>query len=339
MLQSTYSNTWASKKQQTRILDVSKYKTELCQNFMQFGSCPYGSRCQFAHGYVELKPRARDKQYKTKPCKNFALGHCPYGNRCRFIHGNEGTDEQPRLNSNLLSSSSGGGMQAMLPASSIFRSQADRTDHLPGDVLNDVTNASDSPPHNKSPSVAFKVDDASQKSEDHPFAQEVALGNVATHDASRRPSGDDQSLAGPSIYPYANPTSASIAAAAGAVNPFNVQSAKESSTNAFKSSASVVDSSGQQTGSKHILGDFDMQPLLQSLTEHGFSDINIASDAALQDLSDEANTFSTTPLVEDTIPDPNSKAPLRLNKHDSFTNAENLQLAQRVSDMLNSVLD
>ena len=50
---------------------------------------PQRGGCQFSHGDNELKPRARDRQYKTKPCKNLAKGHCPYGHRCRFIHGDE----------------------------------------------------------------------------------------------------------------------------------------------------------------------------------------------------------------------------------------------------------
>ena len=32
----------------------SKYKTELCKNWVDIGVCKYGKRCRFAHGYDEL---------------------------------------------------------------------------------------------------------------------------------------------------------------------------------------------------------------------------------------------------------------------------------------------
>lgn len=31
------------------------YKTELCKHFIRTGRCKYGSKCQFAHGYGELR--------------------------------------------------------------------------------------------------------------------------------------------------------------------------------------------------------------------------------------------------------------------------------------------
>ncbi|KAJ1628679.1 hypothetical protein T492DRAFT_562951, partial [Pavlovales sp. CCMP2436] len=62
-------------------------KTELCKTFRQKGSCPYGNRCQFAHGNIDLRDRNRHPRYKTVHCRTFAsTGHCPYGDRCRFIH-------------------------------------------------------------------------------------------------------------------------------------------------------------------------------------------------------------------------------------------------------------
>jgi hypothetical protein len=33
------------------------YKTELCVNWSRIGSCRYGSKCQFAHGIFEIRPR------------------------------------------------------------------------------------------------------------------------------------------------------------------------------------------------------------------------------------------------------------------------------------------
>lgn len=40
-----------------------KYKSELCSNFTKLGQCPYGSRCQFAHGKGDL--RRTETQYLT----------------------------------------------------------------------------------------------------------------------------------------------------------------------------------------------------------------------------------------------------------------------------------
>jgi len=63
------------------------FKTELCQSWIETGSCRYGSKCQFAHGKVELKPVIRHPKYKTEICKTFSTtGQCPYGKRCRFVH-------------------------------------------------------------------------------------------------------------------------------------------------------------------------------------------------------------------------------------------------------------
>ncbi|KAJ4460575.1 hypothetical protein PAPYR_3209 [Paratrimastix pyriformis] len=66
----------------------SKRKTELCRNWVELGHCPYGSRCQYAHGEEELRdsPHQRSKQ-KSKLCKAFhESGSCYYGCRCRFQH-------------------------------------------------------------------------------------------------------------------------------------------------------------------------------------------------------------------------------------------------------------
>jgi butyrate response factor 1 len=75
------------------------YKTELCQSWMETGSCRYGTKCQFAHGKVEVRPVIRHPKYKTEVCKTFSTtGQCPYGKRCRFVHQlfelrNDGEDE------------------------------------------------------------------------------------------------------------------------------------------------------------------------------------------------------------------------------------------------------
>lgn len=34
------------------------YKTRPCRNWMAHGKCPYGRRCQFAHGSAQLRARA-----------------------------------------------------------------------------------------------------------------------------------------------------------------------------------------------------------------------------------------------------------------------------------------
>lgn len=63
------------------------YKTEVCRSWEEFGTCRYGSKCQFAHGREELRPVQRHPKYKTEMCRTFAsTGTCPYGTRCRFIH-------------------------------------------------------------------------------------------------------------------------------------------------------------------------------------------------------------------------------------------------------------
>ncbi|XP_053329255.1 mRNA decay activator protein ZFP36-like [Spea bombifrons] len=65
----------------------SRYKTELCRTFSETGTCKYGSKCQFAHGSMELREPNRHPKYKTELCHKFYLyGECPYGSRCNFIH-------------------------------------------------------------------------------------------------------------------------------------------------------------------------------------------------------------------------------------------------------------
>mmetsp|Transcript_44121 Transcript_44121/g.130051 ORF Transcript_44121/g.130051 Transcript_44121/m.130051 type:complete len:266 (-) Transcript_44121:804-1601(-) len=82
------------------IKDPARYKTELCATYSRTGGCPYGHKCQFAHGVEELRMRQpaaatpfsseadASASYKTKECRSFArTGRCPYGPRCRFMHG------------------------------------------------------------------------------------------------------------------------------------------------------------------------------------------------------------------------------------------------------------
>lgn len=68
-------------------INYSRYKTELCRQFIENGECKYGDKCQFAHGIPDLKDVNRHPKYKTDYCKTFhSKGFCPYGPRCHFIH-------------------------------------------------------------------------------------------------------------------------------------------------------------------------------------------------------------------------------------------------------------
>lgn len=63
------------------------YKTELCRSWQEYNMCPYGVKCQFAHGEKELRQVERHRKYKTELCKKFhSEGVCPFGTRCIFIH-------------------------------------------------------------------------------------------------------------------------------------------------------------------------------------------------------------------------------------------------------------
>ncbi|KAG7811544.1 hypothetical protein KL921_001810 [Ogataea angusta] len=69
-------------------VDRDLYKTEMCTQFQEKGSCPYGAKCQFAHGTEELKKVKRADNWKTKLCANWLKsGSCRYGKRCCFKHG------------------------------------------------------------------------------------------------------------------------------------------------------------------------------------------------------------------------------------------------------------
>ncbi|XP_056111592.1 mRNA decay activator protein ZFP36L2 [Rhinichthys klamathensis goyatoka] len=79
-------------------INSTRYKTELCRPFEENGSCKYGEKCQFAHGYHELRNLSRHPKYKTEPCRTFhTIGFCPYGPRCHFIHN---ADERRAASSN-----------------------------------------------------------------------------------------------------------------------------------------------------------------------------------------------------------------------------------------------
>ena len=87
-----------------------KYKTSLCKKFGTPQGCPYGEKCQFAHGEQELRlytgqpqnmmsmynPNLNNKSqnsilnYKIVKCKNWEKDKtCKYGVHCTFAHGDE----------------------------------------------------------------------------------------------------------------------------------------------------------------------------------------------------------------------------------------------------------
>lgn len=78
-------------------LDHSKYKTEMCKNWIEIGSCRYGTKCQFAHGKYEVASQSfpptfaigagGSNKYKSQDCVSFTeCLVCPYGSRCLFRH-------------------------------------------------------------------------------------------------------------------------------------------------------------------------------------------------------------------------------------------------------------
>lgn len=71
------------------MLNTDLYKTELCSSFVRSGGyCPYGDKCQFAHGDDELKRVDRPNNWRSKPCQNWIkTGTCAYNERCCFRHG------------------------------------------------------------------------------------------------------------------------------------------------------------------------------------------------------------------------------------------------------------
>jgi len=82
-----FSNKKRNVEIEEELMKQNLFKTELCQSWMETGSCRYGPKCQYAHGKDELRPVIRHPKYKTEVCKTFSnTGQCPYGKRCRFIH-------------------------------------------------------------------------------------------------------------------------------------------------------------------------------------------------------------------------------------------------------------
>ena len=77
-------------------IDHTKYKTEICKNWIEIGNCRYGKKCQFAHGTIDKVDTTllnsaigagRSDKYKSKECVGFFTNSwCSYGSRCLFKH-------------------------------------------------------------------------------------------------------------------------------------------------------------------------------------------------------------------------------------------------------------
>ena len=80
------------------------YKTRMCKNYEQAGTCKFGDKCNFAHGKEDLRRGSGGSAassrssgggggsgsscgYKKKLCDRFAGGSCLYADKCTFAHG------------------------------------------------------------------------------------------------------------------------------------------------------------------------------------------------------------------------------------------------------------
>ncbi|OMJ92962.1 hypothetical protein SteCoe_4183 [Stentor coeruleus] len=79
-------------------IDSTKYKTEMCRNWVETNTCQYSDKCNFAHGFDELIDKnPSNEKYKSKKCIPFySKGVCTYGQRCLFLHETRTLDEIPR---------------------------------------------------------------------------------------------------------------------------------------------------------------------------------------------------------------------------------------------------
>ena len=126
-------------------MNTGKFKTVLCKHFGQTGTCSYGDKCQFAHGFQELKNSGSTSQMgmgmpmmqgidnsqkiKTAPnpsnfkivkCKNFeTTGSCKYGSVCTFAHGDQEirtkSDNNIQMSENAINLDSGLNQNIMNP--------------------------------------------------------------------------------------------------------------------------------------------------------------------------------------------------------------------------------
>ncbi|XP_060943070.1 mRNA decay activator protein ZFP36L2 isoform X2 [Limanda limanda] len=162
-------------------INSTRYKTELCRPFEENGSCKYGEKCQFAHGYHELRSLSRHPKYKTEPCRTFhTIGFCPYGPRCHFIHNADERRPAPAANANMQPGSGEPrsarelyGQRELLPPQHLGYSQRDRpklhhslsfsgfsTHHgLESPLLDSPTSRTPPPPHTGSSCASSFYDD------------------------------------------------------------------------------------------------------------------------------------------------------------------------------------
>lgn len=94
------SNSGSNNGTNKLVVNTELYKTELCATFIRYGNCPYGRKCQFAHGQQDLKVVDRPPKWRSKPCQNWIKnGTCAYNERCCFRH------DQPVISSPINSNS------------------------------------------------------------------------------------------------------------------------------------------------------------------------------------------------------------------------------------------
>lgn len=69
---------------------MSAFKTRLCRRFEENGSCLFGRKCKWAHGYEQLRislPNTSAPDYKTVLCEHYwTKGFCGKGKHCEYIH-------------------------------------------------------------------------------------------------------------------------------------------------------------------------------------------------------------------------------------------------------------
>ena len=86
------------RKKSKKSIDGTKYKTEMCRNWIELGVCQYAEKCNFAHGYEDLfEKNPSNEKYKSKRCIPFhTKSVCTYGQRCLFLHETRTLEEIPR---------------------------------------------------------------------------------------------------------------------------------------------------------------------------------------------------------------------------------------------------
>lgn len=77
-------------KKYTPIKDPHRYKTYPCYNFTTFGKCPYGKKCQYAHGINDLRPifgyNILDNKLNNFNIQNYPfLIHIKYNYHLKYI--------------------------------------------------------------------------------------------------------------------------------------------------------------------------------------------------------------------------------------------------------------